>query len=145
MTEHSRNSFGVSLPRKAWVERRVGDAAPTQLAYARRGIVTEEVAYAAAKERVAPEKVRDEIAAGRAILPANIRHLELEMDGPVDEVLAALDGVRSSEVVDGRHIVVVDATTDVRRVLVEAERSGVVRHFVYSSPSLTDLFREAVA
>ncbi|HEX7100946.1 MAG TPA: ATP-binding cassette domain-containing protein [Acidimicrobiia bacterium] len=91
---------------------------------------------------------------GRIVLAGNvkqlkdaapIRHLELEMDGPVDEVLAALDGVRSSEVVDGRHIVVVDATTDVRRVLVEAERSGVVRHFVYSSPSLTDLFREAVA
>ncbi|MFO7292916.1 MAG: ATP-binding cassette domain-containing protein [Acidimicrobiia bacterium] len=76
---------------------------------------------------------------------APIRHLELEIDGPVDEILSSLDGVRSAEVVDGRHVIVVDATTDVRQVLAEAERSGVVRHFVYSTPSLTDLFREAVA
>jgi len=91
---------------------------------------------------------------GRIVLSGNvkqlkdaapIRHLELEMDGPVDEVLTTLDGVRSSEVIDGRHVLVVEATTDVRRVLAEAERSGVVRHFVYSTPSLTDLFREAVA
>jgi len=91
---------------------------------------------------------------GRIVLSGNVkqlkdaapsRHLELEMDGPVDEVLTTLDGVRSSEVIDGRHVLVVEATTDVRRVLAEAERSGVVRHFVYSTPSLTDLFREAVA
>lgn len=76
---------------------------------------------------------------------APIRHLELEMDGPTEPVLASLAGVRSAQVIDGRHVLIVDAHTDVRRVLAEAERGGVVRHFVYTTPSLTDLFREAVA
>ena len=72
------NGFGIPLPRKAWVERRTGDAAPTQLAYARRGIVTEEMEHVAKRERVQPDLVRSEVARGRAIIPANIRHLELE-------------------------------------------------------------------
>src|SRR5262245_27877183 len=46
--------------------------------YARRGLVTEEMAFAAAREGVDPEFVRSEIARGRAILPANKKHLELE-------------------------------------------------------------------
>ncbi|RKX32364.1 MAG: phosphomethylpyrimidine synthase ThiC [Verrucomicrobia bacterium] len=74
---------------------------PTQLEYARRGVITPEMEFAAARESlpgwvdslerlkgigaremekwpVSPEKVRAEIAAGRAILPANINHPELE-------------------------------------------------------------------
>ncbi len=50
----------------------------TQLHYARRGEVTPEMAFVAVREGVAPEVVRDEIAAGRAILPANINHPESE-------------------------------------------------------------------
>jgi phosphomethylpyrimidine synthase len=50
----------------------------TQLHYARRGEVTPEMAFVATREGVAPEMVRDEIAAGRAILPANINHPESE-------------------------------------------------------------------
>jgi phosphomethylpyrimidine synthase len=42
--------------------------------YARAGVVTEEMAFAAAREGVEPEVVRQEIASGRAILPANIHH-----------------------------------------------------------------------
>jgi phosphomethylpyrimidine synthase len=45
---------------------------------ARRGEITEEMRFVAIREGVSPELVRDEIAAGRAILPANIRHPELE-------------------------------------------------------------------
>jgi phosphomethylpyrimidine synthase len=45
---------------------------------ARRGIVTAEMVFAAAREGCEPEFVRSEIAAGRAILPANVRHPELE-------------------------------------------------------------------
>ncbi len=81
-TESPTNSFGVPLVRHAWAARRAGDPAfsngPTQLRYARAGVVTEEMAYIAAKERVEPELVRQEVARGRAIIPANIRHLELE-------------------------------------------------------------------
>ena len=58
----------------------------TQLAYAKNGIITKEMEYAAAREnsfasleaKVTPEYVRSEIELGRAIIPANIRHPELE-------------------------------------------------------------------
>jgi phosphomethylpyrimidine synthase len=78
MTESVTNSHGVPLPRQAWIARRQGDAAPTQLFYARAGVVTEEMEYVAAREHVDPELVRSEVARGRAIIPANIRHPELE-------------------------------------------------------------------
>ncbi len=78
MTTTPTNAFGVPRLRASWVAKRSGDEAPTQLAYARRGLVTEEMAYAAAREGVAPELVCDEVARGRAIVPANLRHLELE-------------------------------------------------------------------
>lgn len=50
----------------------------TQLFYARHGIITAEMEYAAIRENQDPEFVRAEIAAGRAILPANINHPEIE-------------------------------------------------------------------
>ncbi len=81
--------------------RAKGGTAVTQLAYARRGIVTPEMEYIAVRENLArekgawsprdgetwgaripdwvsPEFVRDEVAAGRAIIPANINHPETE-------------------------------------------------------------------
>ena len=51
---------------------------PTQLHYARRGEVTPEMAFAAAREGVDAEVVRAEVAAGRAIVPANVNHPETE-------------------------------------------------------------------
>ena len=65
------------IPRP-WLQNRAGDPAPTQLRYARAGIVTEEMEYVAAKERVSSELIREEVARGRAIIPANINHPELE-------------------------------------------------------------------
>ncbi len=53
-------------------------AAVTQMHYARRGEITPEVEFAAIREGVAPEVVRDELASGRAILPANVNHPESE-------------------------------------------------------------------
>ena len=50
----------------------------TQMHYARRGIVTPEMAFVAIREGVEPEFVRGEIARGRAILPANVNHPESE-------------------------------------------------------------------
>jgi phosphomethylpyrimidine synthase len=50
----------------------------TQLAYAKRGSVTPEMEYVALRENRTPEFVRDEIAAGRAVLPANVNHPETE-------------------------------------------------------------------
>ncbi|MCL6633969.1 MAG: phosphomethylpyrimidine synthase ThiC [Alicyclobacillus herbarius] len=50
----------------------------TQLHYARQGIITPEMEFVAIREGMDPEVVRQEIAAGRAILPANINHPESE-------------------------------------------------------------------
>jgi phosphomethylpyrimidine synthase len=52
--------------------------AVTQLAYARRGVVTPEMEFVATREGFEPEMVREEIASGRAILPANVNHPESE-------------------------------------------------------------------
>jgi phosphomethylpyrimidine synthase len=50
----------------------------TQLHYARRGIVTPEMEFIAVREGLDAEFVRSEVARGRAIIPANINHPELE-------------------------------------------------------------------
>lgn len=61
----------------------------TQMYYAKQGIITPEMEYVAIRENmncqelgidthITPEFVRDEIAAGRAVLPANINHPESE-------------------------------------------------------------------
>ena len=55
-----------------------GFGAVTQLYYARRGEITPEMQFVAVREGVAAEAVHDEIAAGRAILPANVNHPESE-------------------------------------------------------------------
>jgi phosphomethylpyrimidine synthase len=71
---------GLPKLRAGWTaarERR-GDTNFSQMHYARAGVVTPEMAFAAAREDLSPEFVRREIAAGRAILPANKRHTELE-------------------------------------------------------------------
>ncbi|SFE76759.1 phosphomethylpyrimidine synthase [Paenibacillus catalpae] len=60
-------------PLRAKPERNV-----TQLHYARKGIVTSEMEFIAIREGVDPELVRLEVARGRAIIPANINHPELE-------------------------------------------------------------------
>jgi phosphomethylpyrimidine synthase len=55
-----------------------GRGAVTQLHYARRGEITPEMEFAAVREGLPAELVRSEVARGRAIVPANVNHLELE-------------------------------------------------------------------
>ncbi|OFP33293.1 phosphomethylpyrimidine synthase ThiC [Corynebacterium sp. HMSC071B10] len=50
----------------------------TQMAYARRGEITREMEFVALREHCDVEKVRAEVAAGRAIIPNNINHPESE-------------------------------------------------------------------
>ena len=77
--------------RDAWIEKRLatvggnGDGAPrgvegnvSQMHYARQGVVTEEMEYVARREKLDPDLVRSEVARGRAILPANIHHRNLD-------------------------------------------------------------------
>jgi phosphomethylpyrimidine synthase len=81
---------GLPALRRPWIEAR-GDVerrgrtlrardgiAITQLAYARAGVITPEMEFVAIRESVAPDFVRNEVAAGRAIIPANINHPESE-------------------------------------------------------------------
>jgi len=74
----------IALPYRARAGKQI-----TQMYYARQGIVTPEMEYVAIRENmncealgisshITPEFVRDEIAAGRAVLPANINHPEAE-------------------------------------------------------------------
>ncbi|HEV8455822.1 MAG TPA: phosphomethylpyrimidine synthase ThiC, partial [Gemmatimonadales bacterium] len=55
-----------------------GDGPITQLYYARKGEITEEMEYIALREGIPADYVRAEVARGRAIIPANINHPELE-------------------------------------------------------------------
>jgi len=52
----------------------------TQLEAARKGQITPEMKRVAEKEKVSPEFIRDEIVAGRLIIPANINHLKYRLD-----------------------------------------------------------------
>jgi len=63
--------------RSEWVRKRTGPVV-TQMHYARKGVVTEEMEYVAKREKLSPQLVREEVARGRMIIPANVRHVELE-------------------------------------------------------------------
>lgn len=79
----AQESCGISSP-KCTRRGRHGSGI-TQFALARAGVITPEMRYVAMRENigdpretVTPEMVREEIAAGRAIIPANINHPEAE-------------------------------------------------------------------
>jgi len=64
--------------RAEWIAKRRGQPNVTQLHYARQGVATEEMAHVAKRERLPVDKIRDEVARGRMIIPANVNHPELE-------------------------------------------------------------------
>jgi len=83
---------GLRKVRENWIKQRHSENqrynhGVTQLAYARRGLVTPEMEFIALRENmgrehldnpVTPEFVRDEVASGRAIIPVNTHHPESE-------------------------------------------------------------------
>jgi len=72
---------GLPKLRAPWIAARLKDGDSgnrSQMHYARRGMITQEMKFVALRENVTPEFVRDELARGRAILPANINHPESE-------------------------------------------------------------------
>src|SRR6202171_3110759 len=78
-------SMGI---RDAWSEKRLTEAAAangsrnvSQMHYARKGVITEEMTFVALREKIEPELVRSEIALGRAIIPATSHHKSLEPMG----------------------------------------------------------------
>ena len=66
--------------RQEWIARRLenSDGNNSQMHFARKGETTEEMKYVAAREDLSPDFIRDEIARGRMIIPANINHPNLE-------------------------------------------------------------------
>ena len=71
---------GIPPRRAPWIAPRIerGDTNFSQMHYARRGMITEEMQFVALRENVDAEFVRSEVARGRAIIPANRNHPELE-------------------------------------------------------------------
>ncbi|MBA5846040.1 phosphomethylpyrimidine synthase ThiC [Gordonia amicalis] len=69
---------GLPKTRDSWHRPEPIDGASTQLAWARAGIITDEMRFIAAREGVDAELVRSEVAIGRAVIPANHRHPESE-------------------------------------------------------------------
>ncbi|TGK15713.1 phosphomethylpyrimidine synthase ThiC [Leptospira fluminis] len=69
---------GIPKLREAWIRNREKDTNHSQMYYAKRGMITEEMRYVGLREGFDPEFVRSEIARGRAILPSNKKHPELE-------------------------------------------------------------------
>lgn len=67
--------------RANWVSPRKGQSNVTQMHYARKGLVTEEMLFVAEREKVQPELVRAEVARGRLVIPANVEHENLEPMG----------------------------------------------------------------
>jgi len=59
------------------IARRGDSANQTQMHFARKGVITEEMRAVAESEFLSPELIRDEVARGRLVIPANIRHVNL--------------------------------------------------------------------
>jgi phosphomethylpyrimidine synthase len=68
----------AEVPQSLKHQVRRGTKCVTQMHYARRGEITPEMEFVALREGMDPEMVRSEVARGRAIIPANINHPELE-------------------------------------------------------------------
>ncbi|NIH78251.1 phosphomethylpyrimidine synthase ThiC [Amycolatopsis viridis] len=66
---------GLFRTRSGWLDGREHN---TQLGFAKAGVVTREMEFVAARERVSAEFVRAEVAAGRAVIPVNRKHPESE-------------------------------------------------------------------
>src|SRR6202795_4100058 len=67
----------VLKPRTEWLAKRKAenkDGNFSQMHYARQAVITDEMRYIAHREKLTPELVRDEVARGRMITPANITH-----------------------------------------------------------------------
>src|SRR6266850_2278681 len=64
--------------RTEWVAKRKQDPIRTQMHYARKGVITEEMTFVAQRENLTPEMIRSEVARGRMIIPANVNHTNLE-------------------------------------------------------------------
>lgn len=91
---------------------------------------------------------------GQIVLEGNVhdlkigsdrRMVELELSESQMKVVSELAGVIDSRFDVQRHVLTITRGTDVRRLLATLQDSADLDHFVFTTPSLADLFKEAVA
>ncbi|MGZ4456542.1 MAG: phosphomethylpyrimidine synthase ThiC [Nocardioides sp.] len=84
LVDNGKAALRTGVHREQWQGERPAPrrarpgATVTQMHYARRGVITPEMRYVAERERCDVELVRSELAAGRAIIPLNVNHPEVE-------------------------------------------------------------------
>ena len=83
---------------------------PTQMCFARQGLLTEEMAYVATREKLDAKLVMHEVARGRMVIPANVNHTNLE---PMAIGIASLCKVNANI---GSSAVVSDVTKELRKL-----------------------------
>ena len=87
MSSNGNGTDEILRPRAEWIVKRkleaarTGDSNMSQMHFARKGQITEEMAFVAEREKIPVGLIRDEVAAGRLIIPANINHPEVEPMG----------------------------------------------------------------
>jgi ABC-2 type transport system ATP-binding protein len=90
---------------------------------------------------------------GRIVVEGNVkrlkessplRHLEFEVDGEIESLLATLGEFHHLRSDGSHHTLTIDAEADIRALVTGAQQRDRLRHLSYTTPSLTDLFREAV-
>ena len=103
------------------------------------------------------EDLCDDVAiihAGRIVLEGNVhdlkthsdrRMVELDLTDAQQRVVSELAGVLDSRFDGRRHVITIRRGTDLRALLATLQDSEDLDHFVFTTPSLADLFREAVA
>src|SRR5260370_7498402 len=82
MTAHNGNGHADNRPRprEEWIGRRhaaaaeTGDSNFSQMHFARKGLITEEMMYVPDREKIRPELVRHEIAPARITIPPTATH-----------------------------------------------------------------------
>ena len=58
--------------RTEWIKKRMKDKTKTQMYYAKKGIITEEMEFVAKRENLSSELIRKEVARGRMIIPSTL-------------------------------------------------------------------------
>ncbi len=123
--------------RTSWTKKRENDSVRTQMYYAKKGIITEEMEYVAKAEKLSAELVRSEIARGRMIIPANVNHTHLK---PMAIGIAASCKINSNI---GSSALASDPAGEVEKVLV-SEKYGADTIMDLSTGGDLDLIRKEV-
>ncbi|MBS0210248.1 MAG: phosphomethylpyrimidine synthase ThiC [Planctomycetes bacterium] len=84
----------------------------TQIEQARAGVVTKEMEFVAQRESLSPETIRDEVARGRLVIPANVVHLQKRLE-PMGIGIAAKTKINANI---GNSAVTSDVNTELEKL-----------------------------